>query len=129
VPLLRQKFLSFLYQFGKTNFSIHFIYWVINHMSFILPVNQLEVTSQLIAFFHPQPSYPFHVVIVPKVEIPSMMDLSPTHTPFLCDCFATIQKIVAQYNLGTSGYRVVINGGKNQEFPILHFHLISDKVI
>ncbi|NTW45074.1 MAG: HIT domain-containing protein [Anaerolineaceae bacterium] len=96
-------------------------------MSNFLPVNQLENTSRLIAFFHPQPAYPFHVLVVPKVEIQSMMDLSPAHNLFLSECFATIQKIVKQYDLETPGYRVVINGGKNQDFSLLHFHLISEK--
>jgi diadenosine tetraphosphate (Ap4A) HIT family hydrolase len=69
------------------------------------------------------------VLIVPKVEISSMMDLSPAHDLFLSECFGTIQKIVKQYDLESAGYRVVINGGKNQDFPVLHFHLISDKFV
>ena len=96
-------------------------------MSNFLPVDQLESTSQLIAFFHPQPAYPFHVLIVPKADISTMMELNSAHDQFLNDCFATIQKIVKRYNLETYGYRVVINGGKNQDFPMLHFHLISEK--
>lgn len=96
-------------------------------MSNFLPVDQLESTSQLIAFFHPQPAYPFHVLIVPKVEIPSLEDINPSHDLFLSESFATIQKIVKQYDLETPGYRVIINGGKNQDFPLLHFHLISEK--
>ena len=127
MPLLRQKLLKLLYKIGKNKISIRAFIWMINHMSNFLPVNRLEATSQLIAFFHPQPAYPFHVLIVPKVEISSMMDLSPLHDLFLSECFATIQKIVKQYNLEAPGYRVVINGGKNQDFPLLHFHLISEK--
>jgi len=99
---------------------------MINHVSNLLPVDLLVSTNQLIAFFHPQPTYPFHVLIVPKVEIPSMLDLSPANDLFLRECFATIQKIVKQYDLEALGYRVVINGGKNQDFPMLHFHLISE---
>jgi len=127
VPLLRQKFLKFLYKIGKTKISIRFFCWMLNHMSNFLPVEQLESTSQLIAFFHPQPAYPFHVLIVPKVEIPSLEDINPSHDLFLSECFATIQKIVKKYGLETPGYRVIINGGKNQDFPLLHFHLISEK--
>ena len=28
--------------------------------------------------------------------------------------------------LAESGYRLIVNGGKYQDFPYLHFHLVSD---
>jgi hypothetical protein len=28
--------------------------------------------------------------------------------------------------LAEGGYRLIVNGGKYQDFPYLHFHLISD---
>jgi diadenosine tetraphosphate (Ap4A) HIT family hydrolase len=35
------------------------------------------------------------------------------------------QSLVAEHQL--AGYRMIVNGGEYQEFPHLHFHLISDK--
>ncbi|MHB8133924.1 MAG: HIT domain-containing protein [Anaerolineaceae bacterium] len=96
-------------------------------MSDILPINRLAETQTLIAFFHPKPAYPFHVLIVPKSDLDSVMAIDSAHTPFLSDCFTTIQKLVKQYDLISSGYRIIVNGGKNQEFPILHFHLVSEE--
>lgn len=97
-------------------------------MSNLLPFDRLVETQYLLAFFHPKPAYPFHVLILPKAELTSVLSIKPVDTPFLVDCFATIQKLVARFNLEACGYRVIINGGQNQEFPILHFHLISDQV-
>jgi hypothetical protein len=34
---------------------------------------------------------------------------------------------VKEYNLEQCGYRLILNGGINQDFPILHFHLIAEK--
>lgn len=96
-------------------------------MSNLLPFDRLVETQYLLAFFHPKPAYPFHVLILPKTELTSMLTIKPEDAPFLVDCFATIQKLVECFNLEAFGYRVIINSGQNQEFPILHFHLISEQ--
>jgi len=127
VPSLRQYFLNFIFQISKTKPLRRITPWIVAHMSDILPINRLAETQTLIAFFHPKPAYPFHVLIVPKSDLDSVMAIDSAHTPFLSDCFTTIQKLVKQYNLESSGYRIIVNGGKNQDFPILHFHLVSDE--
>jgi diadenosine tetraphosphate (Ap4A) HIT family hydrolase len=38
-----------------------------------------------------------------------------------------VQSLVAEYNL--PAYRLLVNGGEYQEFPHLHFHLISESPI
>jgi len=95
-------------------------------MSQLLPVDRLVETGTLIAFRHPQPAYPFHVLIVPKKQVDSLASLDPADSVFFSDLYATVQKLVNQFDLGTSGYRLIVNGGKFQDFPQLHFHLISD---
>ena len=40
--------------------------WFVAHMSFLIPVDRLRETETLIAFYHPRPSYPFHVLLIPK---------------------------------------------------------------
>jgi histidine triad (HIT) family protein len=96
-------------------------------MSFALPVDRLSETSTLLAFRHPSPSYPFHVLLVPKKSIPTLADLDPAaDSDFLTDLYATVQKLVKQFNLTEGGYRLIVNGGKYQDFPYLHFHLISE---
>jgi histidine triad (HIT) family protein len=96
------------------------------HMSFVLPLHRLRETETLLAFHHPQPSYPFHILLVPKRAIPSLSDLTPNDAPFLTDLFAAVQSLVNEFHLEQSGYRLIANGGKYQDFPHLHFHLISD---
>jgi len=92
-------------------------------MDFLLPVDRLRETSTLLAFRHPRPAHPFHIVIVPRKEIASFADLDPAD-PFLRDLAATVQSLVKEYRL--PAYRLIVNGGEYQEFPYLHFHLISD---
>ena len=97
--------------------------WIFTHMSFAIPARRLRETETLLAFHHPKPSYPFHVVLVPKQEVPNMMELDPA-SAFLPDLFATVQSLVAEFQL--PGYRLIVNGGAYQDFPHLHFHLVSD---
>jgi histidine triad (HIT) family protein len=94
------------------------------YMSFLIPVNRLRETSNLIAFHHPSPSYKIHVLIVPKRQVDSLASLDPQDTAFLTDLYATVQSLVDEFHL--KAYRLIVNGGEYQDFPHLHFHLISD---
>jgi histidine triad (HIT) family protein len=93
-------------------------------MSFVIPVNRLRETSSLLAFHHPSPTYKFHVLIVPKRQVDSLTKLDPEDTAFLTDLYATVQSLVNEFQL--NAYRLVVNGGAYQDFPHLHFHLISE---
>ncbi len=100
--------------------------WMFAHMSTVIPVHRLRETGTLIAFRHPKPSYRFHVLLVPKKMVASLKDLNPADAGFLTDLYSTVQSLVEQFHL--SGYRLIVNGGDYQEFPQLHFHLVSDDV-
>lgn len=99
--------------------------WLFAHMSMLVPVKRLRETDTLMAFHHPDPSHAFHVLLVPKAAVASLGELDPGDAPFLTDLFSTVQSLVEQFHL--SAYRLVVNGGDYQDFPQLHFHLISDK--
>ncbi len=98
------------------------------HMSFAIPVHRLCETDTLLAFHHPKPSYPLHILLVPKRAIPTLADLDPAaDAPFLSDLFAAVQSLVTEFDLQSGGYRLIVNGGEYQDFPLLHFHLVADR--
>jgi histidine triad (HIT) family protein len=101
-----------------------FIGWMFEHMSFAIPVKRLRETDTLLAFYHPKPTYPFHVILMPKKAITRLTDLDPTDTAFLTDLFSTVQSLIEEFHL--PAYRLIANGGEYQDFPQLHFHLISN---
>jgi histidine triad (HIT) family protein len=98
--------------------------WMFSHMSFAIPVKRLRETETLLAFHHPKPSYPFHVLLLPKKAITSLKEFDSTDTGFLTDLYSTVQNLVDEFHL--SAYRLIVNGGEYQDFPQLHFHLVSD---
>jgi histidine triad (HIT) family protein len=100
--------------------------WLFAHMSFAIPVKRLRETDTLLAFHHPRPSYPLHVLLVPKRALESFMQLSSSDADFYADLVQTVQSLVNEFDLEQGGYRLVVNGGDYQEIPQLHFHLICE---
>jgi histidine triad (HIT) family protein len=108
--------------------SRHVLHFLFSRMNFVLPVQRLRETGTLLAFHHPQPAYPLHILLVPRREIPSLAELDMVlDASFMADLFAAVQSLVAEYRLEQAGYRLIVNGGEYQDFPYLHFHLISEK--
>ena len=101
-----------------------FIGWMFEHMSFAIPAKRLRETETLMAFHHPRPSYPFHILLVPKKAVASLKELDAKDSAFLADLYSTVQSLVEEFHL--PAYRLIVNGGEYQDFPQLHFHLISE---
>ncbi len=103
--------------------------WFLTNMSFLIPEKRLFETETLVAFHHPRPSYRVHILLLPKAAIASPHELDPTdHGQFLADLFQAVRALVGEFHLQEAGYRLVANGGKYQDIPLLHFHLVTDDV-
>jgi len=100
--------------------------WIFEHMSFAIPVNRLRETNTLMAFYHPKPSYAFHVLLVPKKSVRSLKELDPKDSAFLTELYSAVQSLVDEFHL--AAWRLIVNGGEYQDFPQLHFHLVSSHV-
>lgn len=86
-------------------------------------VEVVRETERVLAFHHTRPSYPLHIVIVPKAHVPTLLDL--VDLSIVEEIFAIAQSIVRERRLQESNYRIVTNGGGFQDSRHLHFHLIS----
>lgn len=105
-------------------FLVSLIGWMFEHMSFAIPVKRLRETETLMVFHHPKPSHTFHVLLVPKKAVVSLKEFDSTDTAFLSDLYSTVQSLIEEFHL--PAYRLIVNGGRYQDFPQLHFHLISE---
>lgn len=112
---------------ARSNVARLFLQWVFTHVSFVVPVSRLRETETLIAFVHPQPSHPTHILLVPKRPYASLAALQVDDAAFLHDLFATVQDLVRELRLEEGGYRLLVNGGAYQDVPHLHFHLVADR--
>ncbi len=114
-----------LFWLARTPAAGFFMGWFFAHMSFLLPADRLRETASLVAFPHPRPAYPVHILIVPKRSIPNLMAWQTADSDFLRDLIPTVQSLVTELNLEAAGYRLIANGGSYQDIPQLHFHLVS----
>lgn len=95
-------------------------------MSNLIPVDRIYESARVIAFYHPNPSYKIHILILPKRKIRSLMDISKEERDILWEITLAAQEIVRHLGLDKKGYRLINNGGTYQDIEMLHFHLISD---
>ena len=130
IRFVRKRLLHLVFRIHRFPFvaraSRSALQFIFTRMSFAFPVARLRETGTLLAFHHPQPAYPVHILLIPTRAIPGLLELDPAQdAAFLADLFATAQSLVAELHLEQAGYKLVVNGGEYQDFPYLHFHLIS----
>ena len=87
---------------------------------------EFDFTSDtLVVFPDINPSADIHLLIVPKEHIGGLSNLSEKHSKLLSEIYTVTNKLVEENNLKKSLYRVVVNGGKAQHVPHLHFHFLG----
>ncbi len=114
-----------LFGLARSKLGRWLVGWAFTHMSFAIPVKRLHETDTLLAFHHPQPSYPLHILLVPKRPFSSLRDLPADEVDFFSDFLETVASLVDEFGLERSGYRLITNGGAYQDVPHLHVHLVS----
>jgi histidine triad (HIT) family protein len=69
------------------------------------------------------------VLLVPKQHIESPISLQALGGEALQEMFQLIDKIAKKENIEKSGYRLILNNGKDagQEINHLHFHIIGGR--
>lgn len=82
-----------------------------------------------LTFLDISPTAPVHVLIIPKKPIESLEDVKEEDLPIIAHLFLVVQKVAVISGVAESGYRIVINCGKEgaQEVPHLHLHLLGGK--
>src|SRR3990170_2886977 len=86
--------------------SRHCAVILFTHMNKFIPFDRISETDTLIAFHHPQPSHPLHILLIPKKGIASLMDLSEEDNILFVDLVRTIQMIVKRFSLEPGVYRL-----------------------
>lgn len=82
-------------------------------------------SDSLIAFPDINPSADTHILIVPRKHIDKVQDLTTQDGELLSKIYQVANQLVSEYNLEGKQYRIVVNGGKAQHVPHLHFHLLG----
>ena len=83
----------------------------------------------MVAFKDINPQALTHLLIVPSEHIPSLADLSPSHTTLLGQLIQFAGRLARQYQLTDAGFRVIVNTGPDggQTVPHLHVHVLGGR--
>ncbi|MFC1939164.1 histidine triad nucleotide-binding protein [Chloroflexota bacterium] len=94
-----------------------------------IPADTLYQDEEVIAFRDINPQSPTHLLIIPKKHIPSLNHLSGAESSLVGGMVNTANQLAKREGITESGYRLVINCGKQggQLVPHLHLHLLGGR--
>lgn len=93
-----------------------------------IPSNKLHEDDQLLAFYDLDPQAPTHFLVIPKVHIASVAEITPQNSAVVAHIYEVIAQLAAELGL-EQGFRVVTNCGPQggQTVPHLHFHVLAGR--
>ena len=94
-----------------------------------IPARIIHETEEFLAFHDASPQAPVHVLIVPKRVIPRIAEAAGDDAALLGRMIVASREIAAQLGVEESGYRLVINNGRDagESVPHLHIHLLGGR--
>ncbi|MFN3407849.1 MAG: histidine triad nucleotide-binding protein [Limisphaerales bacterium] len=94
-----------------------------------IPAHIVFEDEHVVAFHDIRPVAPAHVLVVPRKPIARLEDATPADHAVLGHLLLKVPEIAAKLGLKETGYRLVLNNGRDagQEVPHLHFHLLGGR--
>jgi histidine triad (HIT) family protein len=94
-----------------------------------IPAKMVANNKEIVAFRDLNPQAPVHILIVPKKHIASLDDTDDSN--LLGQMVSLASAIARQEKIAKTGYRTVINTGKDggQSVDHLHLHLLGGRAM
>lgn len=94
-----------------------------------IPANIAYEDDSVLAFHDINPQAPTHVLIVPKKAIPRVALADQQDQALLGHLLLKAAEVAAKVGLKDSGYRLVINNGRDggESVPHLHCHILGGR--
>lgn len=94
-----------------------------------IPAEIVYENETVLAFKDINPQAPIHILVIPKIEIAKVTDLTKEHTELIGDLFEAANIIVKKMGITEKGFRLVLNCGNDggQEVYHLHMHLLGGR--
>ena len=91
-----------------------------------IPSRKAYEDDEILVFHDIAPWAPVHLLLVPKIHVASMAEVTAEHAPLLGRMMALIPGLMKD-NGATNGFRVIVNTGVDggQEVAHLHLHAIG----
>lgn len=89
------------------------------------PVDVVLETPTVLAYHHTRPFWPVHIVVIPKMHVPSLTDLGDAPSELLGELMEVVRRVAKQVEAEHGAARVLTNLGAYQDSKHLHFHVNS----
>jgi len=90
-----------------------------------LKVDRLWEDERVLAFHHPRPKAPIHVVVIPKQHIQSILDPKALDGALLLSMVQAVQEVARKLGLDRSGFFVRTNAAAPGVTPHMHWHIMG----
>lgn len=96
-----------------------------------IPSNKVYEDEYLYAFRDIDPKAPVHILVVPKLHVSGINELDEDNSEVAARALVAIRDIAKMEGIAETGYRVVINSGRDgqQSVDHLHFHLLGGRTL
>lgn len=88
-----------------------------------IPAEILFEDDDVIAFKDISPKAPVHILIVPKVQIPTINDLQEDDAVLIGKVILRAKDIAKKMGIDERGYRLIFNCNKEGGQTVFHIHL------
>jgi histidine triad (HIT) family protein len=91
-----------------------------------IPARKAYEDEGILAFHDIRPVRPVHLLIIPKLHLPSLAEVDSGHEALLGKMMALAPRL-ARENGAADGFRIIVNTGRvgQQEVYHLHIHVIG----
>lgn len=87
------------------------------------PIKVVKENERVLAFYHTRPFWPVHIVVIPKVHVPSLTNLGDYDIELVHSVLAMVREVAKEVELEYGACRVLTNLGEYQDSKHLHFHV------
>ncbi len=94
-----------------------------------IPATFVHEDEDVVAFRDISPQAPTHIVIIPRVHLAGLNDVTPELAPVVGKIALVARKLAAEEGRVASGWRLVSNAGPDAGQTVfhLHFHLLGGR--
>jgi histidine triad (HIT) family protein len=88
-----------------------------------IPAKTVYETDDIVAVEDMHPQAPMHVLVIPKVHVATLNDLTATHEPLVGAMVRAAAHVAKERGFAESGYRTVLNCNAAAGQTVFHIHL------
>ncbi len=96
-----------------------------------IPARIVYEDDRCLAFHDVAPQAPVHILVIPKKEIARVGAATAADEALLGHLIFVAQTVAKEQGLGDSGFRLVINNGRDggESVPHLHVHVLGGRAL